>query len=151
MEVDPMPDPRNIKVAYFYPAGCRELASLLDRRLCEVIDIYRLGFCLYKTIEMEYPFGNDLDLSLFENFCRSFLIEAAIIISGPAENGPQEQEIIFNKIKRLLTEKKLSLQIVSKNDLKRGYTFLNLALNLLTIGMDSSLNRNYRQIKNEVI
>lgn len=118
-----------VEVAFFFPEGKQEALITVKERFREVIRKHKLKFRLDGIFESEYAFLGKIDYPAFASLCKDHKVAIAVVLGPPADATPEFDDF-GNLLATVMDDEKLSLQLVSWNELNKDYRYLNLALDI---------------------
>lgn len=103
--------------------------ATVKERFREVIKKHKLKFRLDGVFEKEYSCSGRIDYAAFAAQCKAHPVGIAVVLGPPADVTP-EYDDFGNLLATVMDDEKLSLQLVSWNELNKDYRYLNLALDI---------------------
>jgi len=98
----------------------------------EIIKKHKLKFQMDFKGAIPYPSEKSLSYDIFIKDCESNKVKIAVVL-GPPPDGPLDEMTFQQKLQETLDTPKISLQLISWQELDKDYRYLNLALDMTLI------------------
>jgi chromosomal replication initiator protein DnaA len=129
------PTLRPVDVVFFFPSGKEnELAKIKDK-FAEVIKKHKLKFQLVSVFDKPYENKGKINYAMFTELCKTNKVGISVVLAPPPDAGIREEDFV-NILGAMMSDEKISLQLVPWNEINKDYRYLNLALDITLSGAD---------------
>jgi len=125
------PDPtlRPVDVVFFYPSGHEKELNKVKEKFAEVIKKHKLKFQLVSVFDKPYETEGKINYAMFTELCKTNKVSISVVLSPPPGSGLKEDEFA-NVLGAMMSDEKISMQLVPWNEINKDYRYLNLALDI---------------------
>ncbi len=116
-------------VVFFYPSGSEKELAKVKEKFAEVIKKHKLKFRLVSIFDKSYEIKGKINYALFTELCKTNKTNIAVVLSPPPNSEVKEDEF-SNVLGALMSDEKISFQLVPWQELNKDYRYLNLALDI---------------------
>lgn len=124
---------RKVEVAYFYPQDHDRELEELKVQFDKVSNKHKLKFRLDAVFEKEYIAEKRINYGMFAELCRTAKVRIAVVLGPPAGSSLSTDEF-SRMLGAILSDANISLHFIPYSDVKKGYKYLNMLLDIAMIG-----------------
>jgi len=123
---------RKVEVAYFYPQDHNEEFEELKAQFNEVLKKHKLRFRLDAVFEKEYRAEKRINYGMFAEVCKTGKVRIAVVL-GPPPGSSLSTDEFSRMLGAILADANISLHFIPYDDIKKGYKYLNMLLDIAMI------------------
>jgi hypothetical protein len=99
----------------------------------KVSNKHKLKFRLDAVFEKEYIAEKRINYGMFAELCRTAKVRIAVVLGPPAGSSLSTDEF-SRMLGAILSDANISLHFIPYSDVKKGYKYLNMLLDIAMIG-----------------
>jgi len=124
---------RKVEVAYFYPQDYNKEFEELKTQFDEVLKKHNLKFHLEAVFEKEYIAEKRINYGMFAELCKTAKVRIAVVL-GPHPGSSLSTDEFSRMLGAILGDANISLHFIPFSDVKKGYKYLNMLLDIAMVG-----------------
>jgi len=132
------PTLKPVDAVFFFPSGHEKELAKVKEKFAEVIKKHKLKFQLVSIFDKPYETEGKINYAMFTELCKTNKVSLSVVLAPPPGSGLKEDEFA-NILGAMMSDEKISMQLVPWNEINKDYRYLNLALDITLSTVDMNV------------